>query len=167
MGYTTDFEGSVAIEPPLNEHEIKYLQDLAGSRRMHRTLGPYYAEQGDDFGQRRDRDILDYNRPDPTQPGLWLQWAPSEDGTALAWDGGEKFYYSPEWMAYVIDTFLKPGATVSQELLDPKPGWFYPEAFKEFTFDHVLNGTIIAEGEDDDDRWDLVVEDNAVTVDPH
>jgi len=26
------------------------------------------------------------------QPGLWCQWIPSDDGTAIEWDGGEKFY---------------------------------------------------------------------------
>lgn len=26
MGYTTDFDGSIAIEPPLNEAEITYLR---------------------------------------------------------------------------------------------------------------------------------------------
>jgi hypothetical protein len=33
-----------------------------------------------------------------------------------------------------------------------------------FTFDHVVNGTIDAQGDDPDDRWQLVVVDNEVRV---
>ena len=38
MGYTTEFEGSVSISPPLNAHEISYLRKFAASRRMDRAL---------------------------------------------------------------------------------------------------------------------------------
>jgi hypothetical protein len=34
MGYTTEFDGSVSISPPLNAHEIAYLRKFAASRRM-------------------------------------------------------------------------------------------------------------------------------------
>ena len=38
MGYTTEFDGSVSISPPLNAHEIAYLRKFAASRRMDRAL---------------------------------------------------------------------------------------------------------------------------------
>lgn len=75
---------------------------------------------------------------------------PTEDGAALEWDEGEKFYDSQEWMAYLIDHFLKPGALASS-------------AIPFLQANHVLNGTIKAQGEDMGDRWKLVVTNNVVT----
>ena len=40
MGYTTEFDGSVSISPPLNADEIAYLRKFAASRRMDRTRVP-------------------------------------------------------------------------------------------------------------------------------
>ena len=66
-------------------------------------------------------------------------------------------------MTYLIDLFLKPGAVVASELANLVPGRHYSAEFWHFTFDHELNGVIDAQGEDDDDRWRLVVTGNAVT----
>lgn len=156
MGYTTDFEGEVQISPPLNQAEIEYLNRFARTRRMDRKNGPYYANPGSDgFGQDNEPDIVSYNDPPAGQPSLWCQWVPTEDGAAIEWDGGEKFYHSEKWMAYIIDHFLKPGAHASKSG-DPQ--------FKDFTFNHKVSGTIHAYGEDRDDIWRLVVTDNAVKV---
>jgi hypothetical protein len=149
MGYTTDFSGAVSIEPPLNAAEIEFLTKFAETRRMARTKGPYFVDGGGDYGQAREDDVTDYNRPPAGQPGLWCQWVPSEDGTTIAHDGGEKFYDSPEWMTYLIDHFLKPGAIADLPFLQKN---------------HIVNGVIKAQGEDMDDRWKLVVTDNKVTV---
>lgn len=155
MGYTTDFSGEIKVEPPLNEHERTYLQKFAETRRMHRERGPYYVGAGGFMGQSHDSDVRDYNSPPPGQPGLWCQWVPSRDGEFIEWDGGEKFYSSEEWMAYIIDHFLKPGAAAS------KSG---DTQFDGFTFDHVCNGVINAQGEDSEDVWRLVVHNNKVTT---
>lgn len=177
MGYTTDFSGEVSITPPLNAHEIAYLQRFADSRRMHRVQGPYYAEPGNNMGQSREG-VLDRNEPPASQPGLYCCWEPNEDGTAIRWNGAEKFYDSAEWMAYLITTFLKPDATVQRELRERaeseggslpalRPAaqeWLYPPEFAHFTFDHVVNGVIYADGEASNDIWRLVVRDNAVSV---
>src|SRR5690242_19132511 len=114
MGYTTDFSGYVTVTPPLNAAEIGYLNRFNRSRRMDRKRGPYYAQPGDNFGQDNTSDVRNYNSPPSGQPGLWCQWVPNEEGDAIAWDGGEKFYDSPEWMQYLIDHFLKPGAVASR-----------------------------------------------------
>ena len=161
MGYTTEFQGQINIDPPLNKDEIEYLKKFAASRRMNRRSGPYYADEEDSstFG-REDPDIIDYNRPPDGQPGLWCDWVPTDDGVAIIWDGMEKFYNAEEWMAYIINHFLKPDAEV-QKLVD---GIVVPHPFVNFTFDHVLNGRIDAQGEDPDDRWILIVEDNVVKV---
>lgn len=68
------------------------------------------------------------------------------------------------WMAYLIDTFLKPGATVAGERANPVPGRTYPEGLEHFTFDHEVNGVIDAQGDDPEDRWRLHVTANVVTV---
>ncbi len=165
MGYSTDFDGQVTVTPPLNAHEVAYLRKFSDSRRMDRKNGPYFIGSGD-FGQDHDADIRDYNRPPTEQPGLWCNWEPTEDGTAIQWNGSEKFYDSPDWMAYLIDTFLKPGATVAAEMANPVPGRVYPEEFGHFTSDHTVDGTIDAQGDDPEDRWQLVVTANVVTTRP-
>jgi hypothetical protein len=152
MGYTTEFDGSVSISPPLNRHEIAYLQKFAASRRMDRTRGPYFVGGSGLFGQGHDPDITDHDQPPAGQPGLWCEWEPTEDGTAIKWNGWEKFYNSEQWMTYLIDTFLRPSAALATELASPVPGRHYPKEFRHFTFDHELNGVIDAQGEDDDDR---------------
>src|SRR6478735_9098142 len=116
MGYTTEFSGQISVEPPLNAEEIAYLKRFAASRRMKRTQGPYHATDDGNFGQDDREGVLDYNEPPSGQPGLWCQWVPTDDGTAIEWDGGEKFYNSVEWMRYIIDHFLKPGAIAKNAL---------------------------------------------------
>lgn len=164
MGYTTDFTGHVTVTPPLNPHEIAYLTKFGTTRRMRRGNGPYFVDGTGYASQGKDADIEDYNQQPADQPGLWCGWVPTEDGVGIEWNGVEKFYRSEEWMAYLIDTFLKPGATVQQELAAPVTGRVYADEFRHFTFDHQVNGVIEAQGEDSDDRWDLVVQDNAVRV---
>lgn len=146
MGYSTDFEGQITIDPILNIKELKFLTRFADTRRMDRKQGPYYV----DHGRHRDGSgIIDVNRPPKGQPGLWCQWAPTEDGDALVWDGGEKFYYSSEWMVYLIQHFLCRNPLAKKDL--------------PFLQGHILNGTITAQGDDPDDKWFLHVKDNRVT----
>ncbi|MGR3938428.1 hypothetical protein [Streptomyces sp. BRA346] len=166
MGYTTTFTGRVTICPPLNPHEIAYLRSFSGTRRMDRTRGPYVIDGSGAFGQGLDKDITNYNGPPAGQPGLWCEWVPNDYGTALTWSGGEKFYSAASWMEYLIDTFLKPDADLAAELRAPVRGRTYPPEFERFTFDHEVNGVIVAQGEDPNDLWDIRVSDNAVvTVD--
>jgi hypothetical protein len=81
MGYTTEFEGKIAIEPPLDLPLWHQLNDYAD--------GDSHAEEG-------------------TCPGGYCQWVPTKDGTGLQWDGNEKFYNSPEWMKHLIEAFIAP-----------------------------------------------------------
>jgi hypothetical protein len=153
MGYTTHFYGQIAVEPPLNEQEIAYLNKFSETRRMACVQGPYYVDRGGDYGQLAGPDVLNYNDPPEGQPGLWCQWVPTPDGAAIEWDGSERFYDSPEWMQYLIDHFLKPGAHAAAEL-------------PFLQANHVLNGSIKAQGEEIDDRWKLIVKNNVVRVQP-
>ncbi|QKW22482.1 hypothetical protein HUT16_28420 [Kitasatospora sp. NA04385] len=153
MGYQTVFTGEIAVEPPLNAHEIAYLRKFAGTRRMDRDRGPYFVDGTGYAGQGVDPDVRHHNRPPAGQPGLWCKWEPTGDGAAIGWNGGEKFYGAAEWMAYLVEHFLRPGARAAGE-----PG------FGGFTFDHVLDGVIDARGEEADDVWRLVVRANEVSV---
>lgn len=90
-------------------------------------------------GQVETRDIDDYNGPPEGQPGLWCQWEPNEDGTAIHHDQGEKFYHYVEWLKYLIHHFLAP--------------WGY-----------VLNGSVEWDGEEQGDVGRITVKANEVTV---
>jgi hypothetical protein len=159
MGYTTDFSGEFESNKPFSPEHKAYLKQFAYTRRMARdpkvaeTLpdplreavklpigeeGGYYVGTDDnDFGQKRDESVLEHNGPPKGQPGLWCQWTPNEAGTAIEWDGGEKFYEYVAWLEYLIEHFLKP--------------WGY-----------VLNGSVTWQGEESDDRGTIHVRDNVV-----
>ncbi len=83
--------------------------------------------------------VLDPNREPEDQPGLWCQWTPNEDGTAMRWDGGEKFYSYVEWLQYLVEHFLGP--------------WGYR-----------LNGSVRWQGEEHHDKGRIVVADNEIST---
>jgi hypothetical protein len=160
MGYTTEFEGQFEISPNLSLDHKEYLQAFSDTRRMKRdpvkaVLLPDPRRQSVNLpigeescyfvgglgfaGQDMDESISSYNASPIGQPGLWCQWIPNEDGSAILWNGGEKFYNYVEWLSYIIDNFLIP--------------WGY-----------VLNGTVTWQGEDEEDRGIISVADNTVTV---
>lgn len=165
MGYSTEFEGSVTVEPLLNPHEVAYLRKFSQSRRVHRQRGPFYVDGPGDHGH--DKDIISYNTPAQGQPGLWCDWEPTEDGTAIRWNGSEKFYCGQEWMVYLIDHFLtRPGKHAEHSIGHPSAlldTELVPTEFSLFTWDHVVNGVIVAQGAIPDDQWRLVVVNNVVT----
>ena len=108
MGYNTSFADQINIVPPLSAEKVAFLVKFSQERH----------------------DSVEF-------PGWNCQWVPTEDGTAIVWDEGEKFYQSPEWMDYLIKNHLQG---------------------------YVLNGTISAQGEEPDDMWLLHVKDNRVSI---
>jgi hypothetical protein len=80
VGCTTEFTGDVTITPPLNPHEIDYLQRFAETRHVHRTKGPYLAG-GTDFS---GSDIFDNNNPTPAYPASGASGCPPRMGTPSA-----------------------------------------------------------------------------------
>lgn len=160
MGYTTNFSGQFLLDRKLAPEHKAYLKAFSRSRRMLRnaevadtlpdpvrtaaglpigTNGEFYVGSADEnMGQGRDESVTNYNNPPSTQPGLWCQWVPTEDGDGIEWDGGEKFSGYLEWIKYIIENFLKP--------------WGY-----------VLNGTVKWYGEDPEDLGQIIVKDNVVT----
>ena len=146
MGYTTDFEGSFNITPVLSQKDNEFLTKFSETRRMARNVGPEYGIEGEFYvdgtgwaGQDSDTTVINYNRPPSTQPGLWCQWVPTDDGSELVWDGGEKFYNYVEWLDYLIDKILAPRG-------------------------YTLNGECQWFGENRDDVGVIIVENNKVTT---
>lgn len=146
MGYTTDFNGEFEVTPKLDEETRVFLQKLSNTRRMKRMLPEEYGIDGEFFvdgkghaGQDRDDSILNYNEPPRTQPSLWCQWEPNEDGTAIRWDGGEKFYNYVEWIKYIINKVLEPRG-------------------------YKLNGEVEWYGEDSEDMGKINIVNNNVKV---
>jgi hypothetical protein len=164
MGYTTDFSGKFNLNKPLSGFHINYLRKFARTRRMKRDAvltaklddavrravvlhgpgeeGGYYVG-GAEYDNRGGTDVVDHNKPPKGQPGLWCHWVPTDDGTAVEWDGGEKFYDYVEWLKYQIAHFYQP--------------WGY-----------VLNGRVTWQGEERSDKGTIIVENNVVrTEDGH
>lgn len=151
MGYSTDFDGKITIEPALNAEEIDYLNKFSDTRRMDREKGPYYVDGGSGFmGLDTDSDIRNQNSPPDGQPGLWCEIVPTDNGDALVWTDNEKTYDMAEWMAYIIEHFVGSNPLAKSEL--------------PFLQAHTLNGTMSAQGEEADDMWLLHVENNVVST---
>lgn len=144
MGYTTYFTGAFKLSRKLSDVEREYLIKFNETRRMARRLDPIYGVEGEfyvdgsgDYGQDNEDNIINYNNPPKTQPGLWCGWRPSECGEYIAWDGIEKFYGYVEWLKYIITKFLEPAGI-------------------------KLNGIVNWVGEDSLDKGCIIVTDNVI-----
>lgn len=137
MGYQTDFRGQLKFNKQLSLDDHTFLSKLAETRRMTRNVGPEYGVEGEFYVEDNEIGVINSNEPPKTQPGLWLQWVPTEDGMFLEWDGNEKFYNYVEWLEYLIDKVLEPKG-------------------------YILNGEIEWRGEEWDDIGVINVEDNVV-----
>jgi len=123
-----------------NKRCFELLEQLHFGLGVHGDLycGTGYAGQDGGFGSNgKDDSVLEYNAPPGSQPGLWCQWVPSEDGTAIEWNGAEKFYHYTEWIEYLIDNFLEP-------------------------LGYKVNGIVEWQGEERDDTGVIQIVDNAV-----
>ncbi|MEV6403971.1 hypothetical protein AB0M58_13635 [Streptomyces bobili] len=137
MDFSAPPTGTLTVSPPLNPQEIAFLRSFSASRRMRRREGPYSTREDvpyDDLGP------VDYNRPHEGQPGLSCNWEPTDDGAGIRWDGSTSFDHADEWLQYIVDHFLRPGA-VAQHLADSSQR---PDQvdFSAFTFDHHVNGEL-------------------------
>lgn len=165
MGYTTDFTGLFNLDKPLTDNHRTYLRSFSNSRRMSRDVAFLEARFNEDTGDVRgyadpvmraagldlgpegayytneknwaDKSILNPNVPPIGQPGLWCNWCPTQDGTAIVWNGAEKFYNYVEWLQYLITHFLAP--------------WGYK-----------LNGEVQWQGESNGDVGTIQVTNNTV-----
>ena len=153
MGYTTDFEGSFKVEPPLSAAEVAYLKRFADTRHCEHQPGPYVADGADDCPGTGT-----CAAEGSGVPGLLCKWEPGSDGAEIAWNGMEKFYDADLWIAWLIRHLLGPEGAAHLGPAENRQ----PE-MRSLTCDHVLNGIVDAQGEDPADRWQLIIRDNEVT----
>lgn len=160
MGYTTEFDGQFAVDPPLKPEHAEYLQKFADTRRMKRDprraknlldlsrqhVGLPIGEEGGYFvggvgylGQGDDESITDHNKPPIGQPDLWCHWTPTANGHGLEFNGREKFYRYVAWLEYLIAHFLRP--------------WGYS-----------VSGTVSWAGERGEDTGTITIHSNIVTA---
>jgi hypothetical protein len=145
MGYTTQFSGKFNFNGPLSAPLYSFLKKLNATRRMQRDVegygiqGEFYVDGGGSYGQGNEKNILNYNQPPSTQPGLWMKWEPTSDFMGLQWDGVEKFYDYTEWLVYLIEKIFKPNK-------------------------YVLNGKMLYQGEEVGDSGIIGIIDNVVLV---
>ena len=79
MGYNTDFNGLIEIDPPLSASD---------------------AQKVNAFLEKDNRD-------DDTLPGIWCDFWIAHYGSAIEWiNGSEKTYAAEEWIRYIIDNLL-------------------------------------------------------------
>lgn len=141
MGYTTDFNGEFNLDRPLHPKMREFLEKFSRARHMKRDVneerygkeGEFYVEDDETEG------IIEFNQPPSTQPGLWCQWEPNEEGDGIRWDGGEKFYKYIEWIEYIVKKILAPN-------------------------NYILNGEVLWQGEDMQDRGKIFIKDNVITM---
>ena len=146
MGYTTDFIGKFDLNKELSPKMKQYLTLFNETRRMKRNTdevfgvqGEFYVFGGGSFGQDHEPNIIDFNEPPTTQPSLWNQWTPTQDGMGIEWDNGEKFYNYTEWLVYLINKILAPNG-------------------------YILNGVVQWQGEENGDVGEIFVENNRVFI---
>lgn len=79
MGYTTEFEGEITINPPLSRKQVKEINTFCTTRHEGRT----------DVGI-----------------SIWCDWEVDPRGDVLRWNGSEKSYKMEEWLEYLIGRFM-------------------------------------------------------------
>ena len=147
------------------EHGYPFAEDKTDPNQVYGYMGEYFVGGGGSMGQAQDDSIIDYNsasgeigwqdykgdwalrqemedqlnKDSLKQPGLWLQWELSSDGTELGWDGNEKFYHYIEWLQYLIQHFFEKWGI-------------------------KLNGEVQWQGEDSSDFGKIIVTDNVVEI---
>lgn len=157
-GNTTEFTGQFTLDRPLEKAHRLYLERFSCSRRMKRDErlvenmedpfrkavglpvgkeGEYFVGGEGEYGQNDDISVVDCNTAPSTQPGVWCQWIPDNNGESIVWDNGEKFYNYIEWIRYIITNFITP--------------WGY-----------VLNGEVEWQGERGSNFGKIVISHNVV-----
>ena len=153
MGLHTSYLGHVRITPALNSDEIEFFRAFNETRHHGDDDAPLRTVQHPAENDRTG-DVGAFNRAAPGMPGLWCPWTCCGTGCCLHWDGVEKPYQPQEWLEYLIDTFLRPGAVLHGDASALEVG---------LTFDHVLTGMLVGERRETAELFALEVRDNVVT----
>jgi hypothetical protein len=151
MGLHTDYLGHVRIDPVLSPAEVDFLKGFNRTRHCGERAPLDVAEHPTD--NEPTSDVRSYNRASPGMPGLWCPWTCCDEGCCLCWDGREKPYAPDQWLAFLLATFLCPGAALADDPTAQRLG---------LTFDHVLNGVLVGERRETTELFALDVVDNVV-----
>lgn len=149
-----ELTGSIDIRPTLNEDEQAYLSAFTSSRRYRRAGGPYDVPGNPAAEREAGRNPAGhYHDTADGQPSLVCPWTVCWDGCCLSLDPERGIHRAGDWMRYLIDHFLRPGALARGSGL---------HRFRPFTFDHRLDGLVTARRPGADDVLMVLVTDNAV-----
>jgi hypothetical protein len=143
MGYTMIWHGKLAINPPLPQAVTQYLTRFF--ERRHVLMSPKHQEHGafevdylpPDEEDKAALDIVDWNRPPPSQPFIWCDWEIDALGSSLT-IRRPRNYRSIEWLEYIIWKFISP-------------------------YHSVVSGTMTWRGEEVGDEGCLYVDGNIIT----
>jgi hypothetical protein len=136
---------------PLTPDEVVFLKNFNHTRHCGGTSPLDVAAHPVDNEPTGNRDAQ--NRVALGMPGFWCPWTCCDDGCCLHWDGVEKPYAPEQWLTYLIETFLRPGANLARDRRALECG---------LTFDHVLDGLIVGERRETAELFALEVRDNHV-----
>lgn len=123
MSYDTKFFGRFSLDRTLGDQHKRILQELTEEEHTPGEDGKPLREAGSGY------------------PCLYCQWKPSDDGSAIEWDFGEKFYCWREWLSYIVERYLAP--------------WGYR-----------LNGEVRWRGSSPEDSGVIYVKDNRIEAVP-
>jgi len=168
MGYTTIFQGQFELDPTLTPAHKNYLKAFSVTRHVRwnaewldqmeddpirQAVGLPLGEEGLYFTgsiafglnpfwdhPALTSDGYSYS-PAGAPPDFWCKWEPNAEGTAIQWNGMEKFHHSLQWLQFLLDHFLIP--------------WGY-----------TLNGQVHWQGESDEvnDEGIIAVIKNQITT---
>lgn len=103
MGFTTEFIGKFSVSPVLSAEDAKFLRKFNLTRHENESRLIEGIVENAVFPDK----LLSCH---VGKPGIWCQWVPNEDGSAIIWDKCEKFYNYAEWIIYLIgEFFVKKG----------------------------------------------------------
>jgi hypothetical protein len=156
--------GHVRVTPPLRPCEFEYLTAFAESRRWQRPDGPY-AVPDNPLAECLDPglDLVRYATSADGQPSLVCPWVPAQHGRAIVpvdtGGNGATPHEVVEWLRYLHDHFLGPGAAAVQD--STAAG-----IFAGFGFDHVLDGAAAVCGESQGTLTVIRIRSSRLTVEP-
>ena len=134
--HDSGFIGCIRVSPPLNDDEVAFLRDLAGSGRTLRSTPT--------------------GRGNTDVPFARMAWEACDEGCCLSWDDDRE---TTEWMqpslTFLIDHLFRAGAEGEGR-----------HQFEGFAFDHVLRGMVVGRGIRDAGTTLVEVTENVVTERP-
>lgn len=154
MGFNTDYLGHLTITPPLNEAEGEWLRGFADWEALpdgdpfalpmnpRAALAKAFADAGGSM------------RPSRAVPYGVGHWRVCEHGDRIDWHRADKSNDAAEALSFLVEYYLGPNAR-ARDCGNPD--------FAEFTFDHHLDGVVVAVRNDTEEMFLLRVTNSRIT----